>query len=128
MCGINKQFVLCACEEKDLDKKNHWKIYRYDEKLEYWIGIVICEKQHKDFHSISAFILNELNSRNCFDKDINLNDHDALIIGLKEGNWKRLRHFAFSYENGTWKGSYYDMLNSLSRHVLTEMGNVKGRN
>lgn len=126
MCGINKQFVLCTCEEKELNKKSHWKIYRYDANREYFIGVVILEKLHKDFHSISAFILNELNTRNCFDKDINLKDHDALVIALKEGNWKRLRHFAFDYEQGKWKKSYYDMLKGSRRHVITEIGNIKG--
>jgi hypothetical protein len=130
MCDFNKGFILCTCEEKINDYENSKENKKGDQvdefqyvwKLNRFIGfrrgdmMGIFEQPRSDLGSglTSRFVVNQLNSKNCFDFDFIPNENDNLYFYKKKG-YEVDDLFEFVFLNGKWEQG-----NILSWKYITE--------
>jgi len=86
MCDITESFKLCTCNtnnENQQTNKPYWILSRKIPRKKDQYGDHIVGECSVDFlygSELREFILNELRSRNCFDKDLNFKQKDKLDI------------------------------------------------
>lgn len=128
MCDLHKEFILCTCEEKSFKGKNHWLLYRYDATRPHLMGLTMPALDHSYFNSLSDFILHQLNSKNCFDKKIKLENGDVLVIVIRNPEKRNvLSHFAFSYNRKKWEKDDYEMMELSHMYVQQQRGLIENK-
>lgn len=85
MCIISNKFTLCSCKTKDVSRlKNYWILYRYHKSEFEIIGEAIYDEMEKliteDDIQNEENLLELLNSKNCFDADVNIKEKDYLEL------------------------------------------------
>jgi hypothetical protein len=141
MCELKNEFLLCTCQEDNLDENNiSWIVFRrkehteieplqipreigqrmlpsneliaakHKEKYQQYLREFLEEEKRKaelkqiketeEYLKTTAYILTQLNTRNCFDTEIELIDKDVLSIKLNSelGLWAE-----FMYRKRSWK-------------------------
>lgn len=127
MCKSIKDFTLCSCvdepvthnKKRDKRKKNketttekeyYWYILRYIKTNDTReMGRVIMPSFRLDNGLTEDFVLEKINSQNCFDFDYTPQEKDCLHIyqGKNMGEY-----MAFTFKNGEWIiGMDYDAFN-----------------
>lgn len=125
MCKLDEKFILCSCDDKELKNKNYWELYRFDEAQPFLVGFTNPRFFHGEFKFISDFIHHELNTRNCFDSDINVTNHDVLVVVIIGDPPATKEHFAFSFLDGKWGKEDYDMMHISHKYVKKEVGTIR---
>jgi len=117
MCQVSDKIKLCSCKTKNVESlKHYWQIKRKNKDTSYIVGEIsmpadIGEKNDKLNMDI---ILNQLNTGNIFDMDIEHKNNDILeLVFSFKADRERFRNFspntgdflayAFKFRNGQWK-------------------------
>ena len=134
MCDFNKGFILCKCNDpkvvvhnkksrRNKKKKNQpieydWTLYKYlGLSKEMELGRYTFPSSDVGNGLTSDFVLNELNSRNCFDFEYQPKEGDNLIISKTDSS----NRIEFIFRNGKWIEDHYSPFD----HVYEKIDNGK---
>jgi len=114
MCKITNKIKFCTCEvdlEKINELKSFWILYRRNSNINYFsIGSFVLMSGM--FYELNQdTILNRLQEKDAFDKDIQFKDDDCLQIFIKEENsdvfYKHIL-YRFQFNEGKWEKDEYN--------------------
>ena len=127
MCKPGDQFILCTCEsDEEIYERNHWTVSRFNKtKDEYMIGVWAGPYIPSSFDETYDWLLSELNSRVCFDKEMKCHEKDLLSIFINDENEMRQMSFGFEFRKGEWIKRSYDPFAFSRRHDEAETGIVE---
>lgn len=137
MCNRTEKLELCACsdmstnkiqelysdelkrlEKKELLKVIKWKLNRFlGTEWSGMDGLMIMPSQNLTTELTETFVLDELNSQNCFDFDYKPNEGDNLIFeigwlfnkrGKKIERELEYKYASYIFRNGEWKPDSYN--------------------
>jgi hypothetical protein len=131
MCDKIYDFKLCTCIDKPAihNKKSRrnknkekqadvykWTLLRYVETVHSGeMGRVIMPSKDIGEGLTEEFVLEKLNTANCFDFNYTPQDRDSLKIQLND-RWDK--YLAFGYENGKWTiGASFDAFNDVLKDI-----------
>ncbi len=117
MCTSDKQLHLCTCEltpptkqhkkQKKQDPVFTWRLYRY--LGEKWIGMdgmMMMPSSRIGKTLTAAWVLGQINARNCFDFDYQPQNGDNLTIRL--GFSYDTGYLSFVYQEKAWIEEFYN--------------------
>lgn len=127
MCEPKQHFSFCTCdiEANLISLDQYWLVYRQHNRMEFFsigqcvIPIFGLDKEQKD---IEKQLLNDLNQKKSFDKDLKFKSQDLMIIKFKNVNpGEDMMEFQFRFQGGRWGvledfeteldlGNMYDLL------------------
>jgi hypothetical protein len=128
MCDFENGFILCKCNDPKAvvhNKKSRrnklnpsseytWRLNRYVGKSQGMeIGRYSLPDKDLEHGLTSSFVLNELNSRNCFDFVYRPNEGDNLELVHAHSQTR----IEFIFQNGKWMEDHYSPFD----HVLEKI-------
>ncbi len=123
MCKSGKQIILCSCKGEEQPVVPHKKSKRWQKKnppsfayiwtlsqfVEYFDsmmeGLMCMPDNCLDENLNSDFVLQELNSHNCFDFDCVPKEGDNLKIRRNDAG----KYFSYIFRAGKWEANSYDV-------------------
>ncbi len=118
MCDFSKGFILCKCNDPKVvvhNKKSrihknnqsieyHWTLFKFlDMAEEREMGKYLFPINDIGHGLTADFVLNELNSGNCFDFEYQPSEGDNLSINKTDSATR----IEFIYKNGKWEEDHY---------------------
>lgn len=125
MCTVSDKLKLCTCNTTDVERlKHYWILKMPEENGITMIGtimppVIIGEEVEK--YNVET-LTKQLNSGNCFDKDLNLILGEKYILELYFTCFPKLYTenylaYAFVHKNGKWQETEYDYFGNNTRKV-----------
>lgn len=122
MCTVSDKLKLCSCKAENVERlKHYWILRRPTEKTHWVVGLMILPADiGKDADKLNQQnILRQLNSRNCFDIELQHQENDILELHFTiKANSRRnqnllLSHgdflaYAFKFKKGKWTKDNYN--------------------
>jgi len=117
MCQVSDKIKLCSCKTKNVESlKHYWHIKRKNKDTSYIVGEISMPADigEENDEINMDIILNQLNTGNIFDKDIEHKSNDILeLVFSFKADRERFQNmlpnagdflaYAFKYRNGQWK-------------------------
>jgi hypothetical protein len=130
MCQVSDKIKFCTCSpEKLFQPGNYWVLYRYNKRknismigetfLPYSIDIKQDEMNRQN-------LLDALNNTNSFDKPLEFQNGDLLLVSLKCGSEPGERlDYGFHFNNGSWEEKIYSCFQWETKHDKVKRGEVR---
>lgn len=139
MCQSNTELQFCTCLNKDkptvhnkksrrhnkqLDKNAYleqhlvWELHHYMGNIDSMLtGMILLPSHQLTAIVNNKFVLEKINTKNCFDFEYIPTESDNLIIRVeykqkkqvKKSNPSLSNYLSFIYKKGAWQTDYYDV-------------------
>lgn len=118
MCKISDRLKLCTCKTEDVELlKNYWILYKYKKSNVFLMGEPMLPQYYEIGKETNEYNYNKLeellNTRNCFDIDIEINNKDILELNFTYSfSSEKIQQihlvYEFVYKNNKWRANEYD--------------------
>lgn len=130
MCKVTNKIKFCTCvaETTDIEELNHyWVLHRYNQhKNMNVMGIpAFPNNVHPMFEINETRLLDTLNNKKPFDKNMELAKGDRLEVVLCNNSNKDSLYYNFKYTGKTWQSITADAFNLMNNFDEIKGGVIK---